>query len=126
MTLVVLFSTLSFTVDRHYCGTTLVDISFFGEAGNCGMEMNKQTEFEGCAIDKKNCCTDVVVSIDGQHELQTSLETITFTQQVFLPAFVTVFILEIPNIDAKTIAFEERPPPLLIKNIQLLDAVFLI
>ncbi len=41
MAIVVLLSTMSFTLDMHYCGDTLVDIAVFKKAETCGMEMQK-------------------------------------------------------------------------------------
>ena len=35
MALFVLFSTFSFTVEKHYCGEFLMDVSFTGAADNC-------------------------------------------------------------------------------------------
>ena len=61
----VLFSTFSFTVDTHYCGDFLVDISFTGESDACGMSMEKISE-------KKNCCKNEVHQIEGQDTLQTN------------------------------------------------------
>lgn len=43
LVLIVLFSTFSFTIEKHYCGDFLVDVSFTGKADGCGMEMNKAT-----------------------------------------------------------------------------------
>ena len=41
MAFVVLFSTMSFTVNMHYCGDTLVETAIFHKAKGCGMEMEK-------------------------------------------------------------------------------------
>jgi len=38
LALLVLLSTLSFTVESHYCGDFLVDVSYVGQADGCGME----------------------------------------------------------------------------------------
>lgn len=58
MALVVLFSTLSFTVGMHYCGDVLVDTSMFHTAETCGMEMEKTVTTSECSNTKKNCCSD--------------------------------------------------------------------
>ena len=58
MALLVLFSTLSFTVESHYCGDILVDSSVFGAAETCGMEIQKQSNSSECDITKSNCCSD--------------------------------------------------------------------
>ena len=57
MAFVVLFSTMSFTVDMHYCGDTLMDTAIFHKAETCGMEMENPLT-DGCSITKKNCCSD--------------------------------------------------------------------
>ncbi|MEX0360745.1 MAG: hypothetical protein AB3N10_07110, partial [Allomuricauda sp.] len=57
MVIVVFFSTMSFTVDMHYCGDTLVETTIFKKTKGCGMEMQNPLT-EGCAITKKNCCDD--------------------------------------------------------------------
>ena len=65
MAFVVLFSTMSFTVNMHYCGDTLVESAIFQKAKGCGMEMEKPST-EGCSITKKNCCNDEQLAIEGQ------------------------------------------------------------
>ena len=54
MAFVVLFSTMSFTMNMHYCGGTLVESAIFQKAKGCGMEMEKPST-EECSITKKNC-----------------------------------------------------------------------
>ncbi|WP_339661730.1 hypothetical protein [uncultured Polaribacter sp.] len=68
MAFVVLCSTMSFSVDMHYCGDTLVETAIFHKAKGCGMEMEKPIS-EGCEITKKNCCSDQQIVVDGQNEL---------------------------------------------------------
>ena len=91
MAFVVLFSTMSFTVNMHFCGDTLVDTAIFFKVKGCGMEMEKPST-EGCSITKKNCCDDKQLAIEGQDELQLQVDKITFEQQVFIASFVYTFI----------------------------------
>jgi len=83
MAFVVLFSTMSFTVNMHYCGDTLVETTLFNKAKGCGMEMEKPST-EGCSITKKNCCDDKQLVIDGQDELKLNFDKLTFEQQQFV------------------------------------------
>ena len=62
LALLVLFSTFSFTVEKHFCGEFLMDVSFIGHADDCGMDM------ENVSAKKKNCCKDEVHHIEGQDE----------------------------------------------------------
>ena len=41
MAVVVLLSTMSFSVDMHYCGDMLVDFSIMEQVKTCGMEKVK-------------------------------------------------------------------------------------
>ena len=65
MALLVLFSTVSFTVEKHFCGDTLVDVSVFSEAQKCGMEAME-------ILQKKTCCKDEIDIVKGQDELKVS------------------------------------------------------
>ena len=51
MAIVVLFSTMSFILNMHYCGDTLVEIALLSKAKGCGMkiEMDKPSS-ESCTI----------------------------------------------------------------------------
>jgi len=84
LALLVLLSTFSFTVETHYCGDFLMDISFIGHADDCGMEMEKKSFYK-----KKNCCKDEVITAKGQDELQQFNELkLDFDKQQFVTAFL--------------------------------------
>jgi len=125
MAFVVLFSTLSFTVNMHYCGGTLVETAFLKKAKGCGMEMEKPAS-EGCSITKKNCCDDKQLAIEGQDELQLQIDKITFEQQVFIASFVYTYINLFEGLDNKVSSYEEYKPPLVIRRIYKIDETYLI
>ena len=56
MALLVLISTLSVSIEKHYCGDHLVDIAFFAEAEKCGMEASDEDK----DLMAQSCCKDVV------------------------------------------------------------------
>lgn len=128
MALMVLFSTLSFTVDMHYCGDMLVDYSFFEAADGCGMEanqpeMNYDNSFMEMSMD---CCTDLEIVMEGQDDLKISVDQLTFEQQIFVTAFFYSYINLFKGVDKDTNSFNEYSPPPLIRDIQILDQTFLI
>ena len=125
MAFVVLFSTMSFTVDMHYCGSKLVDTSIFQNAKTCGMEMEKPSS-KGCSITKKDCCNDVQLTVDGQNELQPSVDTITFEQKVFITSFIQTYINLFEGLDKKVTSYEEYIPPLVTRQIYKIDETYLI
>ena len=125
MAFVVLFSTMSFTVNMHYCGGTLVETAVFNKAEGCGMEMEK-TSTDGCEITKKNCCDDKQLMVDGQDELQLQADNISFEQQAFIASFVYTYINLFEGLNKNVSSFEEYKPPLVIKQIFKLDETYLI
>ena len=38
LSFIVLFSSMSFAIDEHICGDQVMDVSYFGDADNCGMD----------------------------------------------------------------------------------------
>lgn len=127
MALIVLLSTMSFTVDMHYCGEHLVDFSVFTPAESCGMEaMMSTTTADGCSVMKMDCCTDVEIVMEGQDDLKISFDQITFEQQTFISTFIYSYINLFEEVDENNIPFKEYAPPPLIRDVQVLDQTFLI
>ncbi len=125
MVFVVLFSTLSFTVNMHYCGDTLVETAVFHKAKGCGMEMQKPST-EGCAITKKNCCENRQLVVDGQDELQLQVDTISLDQHLFIASFVYTYSNLFEGLDNNVSSYEEYKPPLVIRQLYKIDETYLI
>lgn len=125
MAFVVLFSTMSFTINMHYCGDTLVETALFHRAKGCGMEMQKAST-EGCAITKKNCCNDEQLVVDGQDKLQLQVDKFSFEQDLFIVSFVYTYINLFQGSDNKVTSFEVYEPPLVIRQLYKLDETYLI
>ncbi|PCJ98032.1 MAG: hypothetical protein COA50_03640 [Flavobacteriaceae bacterium] len=125
MAIVVLFSTMSFTVDMHYCGDTLVDTAIFHKVKSCGMEMQKPSIVD-CSIKVKDCCSDEHFVIDGQSELQLSFDTLTFDQQLFVASFVYTYINLFEGLEENVALYREYVPPLVVKQIYKFDETYLI
>ena len=126
MAFVVLFSTMSFTINEHYCGDELVSSSLFLKADSCGMDMQKSSEEDDCTIKKENCCLDVVINVEGQKELKLNYYDLSFEQQFLAATFLVSYINLFEGLANNIVPFKNYSPPLLVKNIQILDEVFLI
>ena len=126
MAFVVLFSTMSFTIDMHYCGDTLVDTAIFHKAKTCGMEMEKAITGSDCSITKKDCCSDKQMVVDGQNELQMSFDEISFEQQVFIASFVSAYSNLFEEIKENDSSYNDYKPPLVIRQIFKIDETYLI
>jgi len=128
MALLVLFSTMSFTIDMHYCGDRLVDYSFFESADSCGMSKSSSTR-AGDNADMQmemDCCADLEIIIEGQEDLKISMDNLTFEQQIFVSTFFYTYINLFKGVDKSINSFKDYSPPPLIRDIQILDQTFLI
>lgn len=121
----VLFSTFSFTVEKHFCGEFLVDVSYFGEAKGCGMDMDKVSKV--VSKKKKNCCKDEVSQIEGQDELQkSSSEELSFDKQKIILALAISYHAIFEETKLQKEFYKEFPPPDLHRDYQVLYQSFLI
>lgn len=88
LALLVLVTTNSFAIEKHFCGERLVDTSVFAELEKCpgcsGTEEKIPSESE--------CCKDVVDVLEGQ-DITTvkKIDDLDVDQQVFLVAFGNAF-----------------------------------
>ena len=125
MALLVLISSTSFAIDMHFCGDILVDTAVFKKANNCGMDMEKQSSSD-CMMTKKNCCSDEQLLIEGQDELQLSVDSLSLEQQHFLISFACTLAYLFQDVEVNPIPFENYQPPLVEKDIHVLYEVYLI
>ena len=125
MAIVVLCSTMSFTIEKHFCGGILVETAIFHKLEGCGMDMEK-TSTEGCSITKKNCCSDEQEVIDGQDELQLSFDMMSFDQQTFIVSFIYAYNNLFESLYENETTYKDYKPPLVIKEIFKIDEMYLI
>ncbi|MCH3881925.1 MULTISPECIES: HYC_CC_PP family protein [Tenacibaculum] len=119
----VLFSTFSFTVEKHYCGDFLVDVSYTGDAKECNMDNGTSN-----VVQMKKCCKNEVEQVKGQDELQqNSIHKITFKDQQFIISFVIAYVDLLSNSEQDRSLFEyQSPPPNLDRDYQVFYQSFLI
>ena len=121
LSILVLCSTMSITVEKHFCGGTLVDVALFSEAKGCGMEMTSESQM------KKPCCKDEVEVIQGQDELKvTSFKELDLEKQQILLAYVYTYASLFVSLPKEIIPHRDYVPPNLVTDIHVLDQVFLI
>ncbi|MFI8379964.1 HYC_CC_PP family protein [Leeuwenhoekiella sp. NPDC079379] len=129
MAFVVLCTTMSFTVNMHYCGDTLVDYSLTNHAKSCGMEVKQDNKMAGSCdtiISTQSCCSDKTISAEAQDDLKPVFHPLDLEHQfiavTFLYSYVSLFNLE--TLD--TTSYTAYSPPTLIRDTQTLDQVFII
>lgn len=128
MALIVLFSTMSFAVDMHYCGDRLVDFSFSEKVDTCMMKAEISKSSSECSVSEMemDCCSDVEVVVEGQDDLKVSFDQLSFDQELFLASFIYSYLNLFEGLDENVVPFKDYSPPPLIRDVQILDQTFLI
>jgi hypothetical protein len=130
LAIVVVFSTMSFSISEHYCGDYLVDTGIFSKAESCGMEMETDLvnaiTIDGCSIEKSNCCQDLVKHIEGQQILKVDNSSLSIEKQNIVAAFLFSYLHIFEDFPLEITPYQNYTPPLIVKDILLLDQVFLI
>jgi len=125
LALIVMMSTLSFTISKHYCSNILVDTAIVQPAKTCGMHDKDHDKKE--RHDKKDdCCDENLKLIEGQDELKVSNLDFNLEIPVQIAVFTLIYIFpEIYTFKAKP-AFSIYQPPEYACDFQILHQVFLI
>lgn len=124
MSIIVFMATTSFTVDMHFCGNNLVDVSLFSQAKACVGELITENG-ESCGTTTTNCCVDTNIVVDGVEEMQLTTYKFSVLSQLVNsvePVFTTW--LSKLNIKNKTTYFKQYLSPNFSVNLQTLFQVF--
>lgn len=130
LTMIVLFTTTSYSVEEHICGGNVYSVSFFGTAENCGME-NDIIEFRESnqsnnfiALSNESCCHDESKLVAGSTAQQDSGISFKTDKTYFLASYI-LSANQLIEINADTSEqYKNYIPPLIIKDVSVLFEVF--
>lgn len=124
MAFLLLCSTVSFTLQKHFCGDELIEVSVFSSLDGCGMDMGSATI---ATLEKKECCKDEIHLIKGQDQLKlTNFNNLSFGHQLFLTTYIYSYMNLFEGLPMQSIPHKDYFPPNLVADIQVLDQVFII
>lgn len=126
MATLVLFSTLSFIVDMHFCGDSLKDFAIFERASSC--EMDAKDTQNDCAGDEMatNCCSDKIIQVKGQDTFKIPFDKLSKQQENFIVVFAYFYFSIFEEPAKEQVPYRNYTPPLLAGNLQVLHQTFLI
>jgi len=126
MAFLLLASTVSWKVEKHYCLGHLMDLSFFTPAQDCGMALDVKADHTLNIQEQDSCCANEIIFVEGQTNLKPSFNDFSLDQQLFLVALTASYFRLFQFEKELPIPDKNYPPPLIVKDLQLLDKVFLI
>ncbi len=141
MAFLMFFSSAGFTMDMHYCGGELKSVSFFGKAKTCQDMAGEnethmkdclhhekmKTEKKGCSEDK-GCCSNKTVQLqsDQDQKVQTNDFVVNKQLKQFVIAYVALFFADDFDLQREATTFTHYKPPLIQRDIPVLNQTFLL
>jgi hypothetical protein len=125
LAVLVLFSTFSFTVEKHLCGGEIADYSFVGNLERCEMA-NFDHNTSETSLNQIPCCQDIVETINSSNNELTVVKEIDVEQLQFITTFVYTYTNRFEGFEQHVIAFKDYLPPLITRDISVLYDIFLI
>ena len=126
LALLLLFSSTSFSVSKHFCGGEVISISYYLAAEGCGMEAQKDicpADSQISQVSKKSCCSEETKVLQGSDFLEKTTK--------ITPSKRVQFFVEYPCTELSTLlsatansyqASVYRPPPLFTERIVLYES----
>ena len=123
MALTVVLASFSFSIEQHFCGSNLVDVSVFSKTESCCCPPLKEGSLQ---LKKKSCCSNISILFEGFDNYQNAISTEILTA----PIFVETPAIQIPVAyvfeTTRKVPYTNYNPVPLITDIQVRDQVFLI
>ncbi|MDT0691898.1 hypothetical protein RM549_19060, partial [Salegentibacter sp. F188] len=111
----VLLSTVSFTIDKHFCCDELMDLAIFSSAEDCGMVSHDYGDED--TIVAKVCCENHQTFIQGQDELVKVNNLLGLEQVAFIATFTFSYIGLFAESTERVTPFQYYTSPLLVQDI---------
>lgn len=124
LSFLVLFSTLSLTIEKHFCGDTLIDVAVFTKADMCGPQ--SPDEDHGNRI-KNSCCKNEKEVVSGIDQLVTnSIDDLDDLQQLVLFTYSYTYQQLFNELSQAVVPHRNYSPPLITQDIHVLHESYLI
>jgi hypothetical protein len=122
MTLIVLLSTMSFTINQRFCDGNLVDTTLFLKSESCKIIVQSD-----CCEISEECCDHEQIIIDGQKEFPSRIVVETpIVNQYFVVNSVKLHLEKYNFQYENRIFYKKYIPPSLVFNKQVFHQVFII
>lgn len=122
LALIVLGSTMSFTVIQHYCGDFLMSQTVFEAPMSCCSAMHDKQDSQ-----KENkCCSTQQIVLQADNHIETTSPKLEFSQQVFIASFFYTYGNLFEGLPQQVVPFRNYVPPLLVQDVQVLNEAYLI
>lgn len=126
MATLLLVTTSSFSVYKHFCDDNLVEVSRYTQTDKCCDVEIKNKPTSTLNFSEKDCCTSETNIIPQLTFKNSKPLKINKSHLVFITSFYYVFINKLEDFNVKTNYNNNFSPPLIVCNKQIQHQAFLI
>lgn len=124
LSFLVLFSTLSLAIEKHFCGDVLVDVAVFSEVGKCAKDIVENNSADTL---KTSCCKNEIDVLEGLSTTTVnSLEDIEISDKQLLFVYCFTSLSSIEYLPKLVIPHKNYSPPILVEDLQVFNETYLI
>lgn len=123
MALTVVLASFSFSIEQHFCGSNLVDVSVVSKVESCCCPALKDDSLQ---LKKKSCCSNISIVFEGFDNYQNAISTEFIKAPVFVETPAVQFPVAYVFGTTTKVPYANYNPPPVITDIQVRDQVFLI
>lgn len=126
LAILILVSTSSFTIEKHFCEGFLINFSLFNNLEKCD-DIPCADKCQNENITDADCCSDVIDVVEGQDVFPAKdFDDLDYNQQVFLFAFTVSFNELFTFTSVSKTRYKNYSSPFLITNKLVDHQTFLI
>lgn len=126
MALTVVLASFSFSIEQHFCGVSIVDVSIFSKIESCCTTSDLEKKDHSLQFTQTPCCSNISIVFEGFDNYQNAISTEFFTVPVFVATSSVQISVEYLFETTTKVPYSYYNPPPLITDIQVRDQVFLI
>jgi len=126
LAVLILLSTSSFTIKKHFCSGFLIDSAVFTQVEKCSNEPCSNSSKE-TIVTQPDCCDDVIDKVEGQEVIiHKKFDDLDYHQQLFLLAFTESYSYIFESSSRQVVPHRHYIPPILVRDFQVFHQDFLI
>ncbi|MBD3626524.1 hypothetical protein [Cyclobacterium sp.] len=125
LSLIVLLSSMSFTLNRHLCMGEIEKVSLFKEVKACKMHA-KSCHDDKSESSKKDCCENEQLIVQGQDELTKASIFKQPQPEMSAVLYLLVAYFTVNTVQPDVVPHQHYAPPLIRQDIPVLIQSFLI
>ncbi|SDX48528.1 hypothetical protein SAMN05444411_10635 [Lutibacter oricola] len=126
MVAILMLSTTSFSVYKHFCGGNLVDVSNYETVDDCCDVVIKSSKTDSLNFSAEDCCKNESAEKEPLHFDSNEVVKIKKSQVIFIASFYSTFIKKATKLTTSNKFYANLLLPKITQNRQVLFQSFLI